>query len=356
MGRTPIYKQISEELSEQIRDGRWPVGSRLPTEQQLAEQYSVSRITVRHALTVLAEQGYIRTIQGCGSVVTQLRKSAGVLGLVLSDFDDVFGTELLKGVVMEAERQGMFVIMQTGYHTAQQEGVCFERLLQMGVQGIVCVPLYDAVRYSDALIKVSRQIPIVFADRRVVGVEAPLVCSDNAAGVRKLYSVLKENGCRRVAFISADPTSTAVGERLKAFQEICTEEERKLVLSNMRTPLPGMEGEESEYLDVKSICSFLCRHLEIQGIIAHTYYVARLVQKAARQLKLSIPEELSLVCFDTRRENVGEGDIAYLQQDEYAIGSCAVRCLTQALHGQAASQTVRIPCRFMDAASYRRIK
>lgn len=66
----PLYYRLSSLLKGQIIDGRWATGDKLPTETQLAEQYTVSRLTVRRAKAKLEEEGLIVTIQGSGSRVS----------------------------------------------------------------------------------------------------------------------------------------------------------------------------------------------------------------------------------------------------------------------------------------------
>lgn len=63
------YKQISTDLIKQIDSGKLAVGTKLPSEQQLGELYSVSRITIRKALADLEEKKYIKKQQGRGSFV-----------------------------------------------------------------------------------------------------------------------------------------------------------------------------------------------------------------------------------------------------------------------------------------------
>lgn len=63
------YKQISEELIQQIESGEFTINSKLPSEKELCNQYDVSRITVRKALAELEEKGYITRRQGQGSFV-----------------------------------------------------------------------------------------------------------------------------------------------------------------------------------------------------------------------------------------------------------------------------------------------
>jgi len=59
-----IAKQISEKIREAILDGRLAVDARLPTEEELARRFGVSRPTIREALKRLAAQNLIRSRRG----------------------------------------------------------------------------------------------------------------------------------------------------------------------------------------------------------------------------------------------------------------------------------------------------
>lgn len=64
------HEEIARILSAEIHDGKWPFGRQLPGETTLAERFSVSRNTVRSALTELGRAGLISTRSGKGSFVT----------------------------------------------------------------------------------------------------------------------------------------------------------------------------------------------------------------------------------------------------------------------------------------------
>ncbi|HEY3957067.1 MAG TPA: GntR family transcriptional regulator [Streptosporangiaceae bacterium] len=68
----PVFVQVASHLIRAIEDGRFPVGSRLPTELQLAEQFEVSRASVREALSCLQFEGYVTPRQGSRTVVTSV--------------------------------------------------------------------------------------------------------------------------------------------------------------------------------------------------------------------------------------------------------------------------------------------
>ena len=61
--------QIYEQLLHYITSGEWPVGTRLPSEKDLAEQFGVSRVPIREALQRLRAIGVVRSLQGSGSFV-----------------------------------------------------------------------------------------------------------------------------------------------------------------------------------------------------------------------------------------------------------------------------------------------
>lgn len=55
----PLVLQVSEQFRAQIESGAWPRGSRIPGENQLASELGVSRGTVREALRLLQEAGFV---------------------------------------------------------------------------------------------------------------------------------------------------------------------------------------------------------------------------------------------------------------------------------------------------------
>jgi GntR family transcriptional regulator len=66
-----LYQQIVDSLLEQIQTGDLEPGARLPSEHALSKQYGVGRNTIRHALSDLAAEGYVESVQGVGTFVTE---------------------------------------------------------------------------------------------------------------------------------------------------------------------------------------------------------------------------------------------------------------------------------------------
>ena len=69
----PIYARIEADLRRQIGEGTFVLGSRLPAEQDLAQQYGVARMTVRQALGRLSAAGIVERRHGVGTFITSTK-------------------------------------------------------------------------------------------------------------------------------------------------------------------------------------------------------------------------------------------------------------------------------------------
>jgi len=77
----PLYAQIKEALRARILDGTYGVYAQMPSESELMRRFSVSRITVRQALSDLCQEGLIFKVQGKGSYVSKPKVSQSLTTL-----------------------------------------------------------------------------------------------------------------------------------------------------------------------------------------------------------------------------------------------------------------------------------
>ncbi|MEX5578363.1 phosphonate metabolism transcriptional regulator PhnF [Pseudophaeobacter sp. A-200-2] len=69
MARTPVWKSIAGTLTDDISQGRYDTGDKLPAEAQLAARFGVNRHTVRRALAEMAAGGLVHARRGAGVFV-----------------------------------------------------------------------------------------------------------------------------------------------------------------------------------------------------------------------------------------------------------------------------------------------
>lgn len=84
----PLHINISEQIHQQIIDGDYLPGDKLPSERELIEQWQASRITIRRAIANLVQQGLVTTHQGKGAFVTQKGKVVYTLSDPLTFLED----------------------------------------------------------------------------------------------------------------------------------------------------------------------------------------------------------------------------------------------------------------------------
>jgi len=91
-----LVEDVQRQLEAALLDGRYPANARLPSERVLAEQFSVSRNTVREALQRMVARGLLRSRHGAGVFVgDQLRTStASPWGQLVADHPALLGDVL----------------------------------------------------------------------------------------------------------------------------------------------------------------------------------------------------------------------------------------------------------------------
>lgn len=72
-GPFPLYFQIHQAILEKIENQEWPAGTLIPPERELAEQYGVSRMTMRNALAALTRAGKLIREVGRGTFIANRR-------------------------------------------------------------------------------------------------------------------------------------------------------------------------------------------------------------------------------------------------------------------------------------------
>ncbi|HOC61427.1 MAG TPA: GntR family transcriptional regulator [Smithellaceae bacterium] len=85
-----LSNKIVRDIKQRILSGTLKTGDRLPAERELAENYNVSRITVRNAISRLVYLGFLQTIPQSGTFIADFKKEASVellVDIVSSDYE-----------------------------------------------------------------------------------------------------------------------------------------------------------------------------------------------------------------------------------------------------------------------------
>jgi len=132
----PAYIQLVNSLSHAIARGDYRAGDQLPTEAELCAAFDLSPMTVRRAIGVLLDRGFVSTTRGRGTFVKPLHISAA--SFELSEFHDLLADPAVTVRLLEAR------VVPAGARAAVNLGVAegtrvisIRRLLERGDQPLL---------------------------------------------------------------------------------------------------------------------------------------------------------------------------------------------------------------------------
>ena len=95
-----LYRRLADSIAAEIESGKYALGDRLPTERELADQYGVSRPTLREALIALEMLGMIEARHGLGIYVTRAQMpltAASTYDVEIGAFELIEARRLFEG-------------------------------------------------------------------------------------------------------------------------------------------------------------------------------------------------------------------------------------------------------------------
>jgi GntR family transcriptional regulator, arabinose operon transcriptional repressor len=357
----PLYGKIIAQLIDDLASGKLKAGERLPTEQELADTFGVSRITSKRALDVLTQAGVVQRSRGRGSFVvktlpnldevrrelsiTDLRVASGTreaVGLILPDFSEVFGLAIVYAVEEACAKLGYHLILRRTYGEQRLEEEAIRALKEFGVSGLIVFPVHGE-HYNPALLRaVLGNFPVVLIDRYLSGIRAPHVIIDNDKAAQTLTEYLLKLGHREIAFISppVERTST-LEQRLAGFNTALSRHGIRAnpthSLNNLYSSLPTHFKPLDILYDQETIKTFLQSVPEVTAFVVVEYNLALALTQTLLSLGKNVPEDYSVVCFDSPEIPLEIPRFTHVRQDQSAMGAKAVEVLRDLIEGKESS-------------------
>ncbi|GHU39733.1 GntR family transcriptional regulator [Bacilli bacterium] len=175
---TAIYIRIHDEIKHQIETGVFEVGQRLPSERVMAEQFGVSRMTLRQAVTSLVEEGILTRYVGSGTYVASDRVREKMRGttsfteiiqnLGKTPSSKVLSYQKTKANEVECDKlqlkKGSQIIRMERIRYADDLPICYEvasipyRLIEDFAKNDIANHFYDTLAHAGKKIGRSEQI------------------------------------------------------------------------------------------------------------------------------------------------------------------------------------------------------
>jgi GntR family transcriptional regulator of arabinose operon len=368
--RQPLYIQIQEHFKKLIASGNLAAGEKIPSEKDLMEEFTVSRITVANALTQLAKDGWIYRIPGRGSFVSdgsaslevrtlnlvdgkEVKESSSLkelgysaqtaevtsltavasrrmIGFIIPTVDDFFALRLIQGINSILQDSNYYLAVVLTYHSKELEKEAIVELVQKGVAGLIIFPI-DAETYNEEILALKvRNFPFVLIDRYLPGVETNFVCSDSRMGSQLAISHLWDLGHRDIAICSDSPLPTiTVEERISGYMEALKQKgamiNPSLILTEFTVDYRNIDVNHVlyRYMNNRVATAFITLNAKL-GI-----YIAGI----ARKLKMNVPGDISILTFDDPSSGLDDqGSFTHIAQSEEEIGSRSAKILIELLN------------------------
>lgn len=247
------------------------------------------------------------------------------IGLLISDVRNPFFSELSYAIEQVAAEHDIAVITTNADERVDRQADSLRALILQQIDGLIMVP-----QGGGALDAIAHDVPLVLLDRKVEGVGAPAVCSDNQAGAQLMIDHLVGLGHTDIALISG-PQATSTGrERLTAAvrrleSHGCGARPECLVEGDFQ--LASGRSAAAHLLDLSRPPSaiFACDNLMAFGAL-----------QALRERGLRIGADMALVSFDdTDWFPLLNPPMTVISQDVHALGVHAFEALRARIAGQA---------------------
>lgn len=269
-----------------------------------------------------------------------------MIGLLLADIGNPFYAELASGVLGDAARAGSQVFLaQVGLGGTLQADAA-RTLVDHGADGLIFTSVVDddieVLRELQA-----EQVPFVFANRHVDGVDADWVHIDDFAASAEACALLVGGGRRRIAMLGGPETSSAARARIAGAVEVLHEAGLGLVDDGV------LHGALSRESGRERAARVLDADPAPDGIVCGNDMIALGVMDVCMARSVRIPADLAIVGFDDMSfASAGPLQLTTVSVPRAAMGGQAATMLLERIGGfDGAARDVCLPHRLQVRAT-----
>jgi len=282
----------------------------------------VNPATRRQVERALRDLGYIPNRAARSLVVNRL----GVLALLIPDISNPFFPLLVRGAEAAAREAGYALVLGNSDEDLDREAAFLRAVCSLGVDGVLLAPAGD--RSGPNLDLLARQgISFVLIDRGVEGVAADIVRGESRAATCLLTEHLLGHGHRRIAMISGPPDVMSAQHRTLGYRDALRTHGLPIDEPLVRQAPYTRAGGYREALELLGAAD------RPTALVTANNFLAFGAIDAARELGLSVPEEVAIVTFDDVEIVAEQPFLSCAAQPAEAIGRLALERLIARLDG-----------------------
>ncbi len=295
------YKEVKQLILDQV--AQMEPHTKLPSRSQMCEQHLISRTTIDRAITELVSDGYLYSVAGSGTYAadfnadkTSIRRDVLNVGFLVPNILHDTYPGILRGIEDVMQHHNVNVVICNTDNDLAKQRSCLKRLLNSHIDGIIMVPaVVDEQKLQSSTLPelAELSVPLVFCNRPVEGVDAPLVCSNNYYGGFLATRHLIERGYRKVAYLTPLSYYTSTARYygyMSALWESGIELDPRLVCS-----VPEQSTVELGYRMMRDL---LQKNKDVNGVFCFNDRLACGAINAIHEMGLRVSDDIGVIGYD----------------------------------------------------------
>lgn len=284
--------------------------------------YGVHPDTRKRVLEAAAQLDY-KANRFARSLVTG---RSNVIGLIISDIRNSYFAEVARGAEDAAYAAGMDVLLCNSDVDSNKQMHYINSFIEKRVDGIIMNSVATLTREEQDYIAASG-IPVVLLHRSADDTLFSTVCADNERGGKLMAECLLAHGHRNIVHFTGPRNHSNLATRTKGFLE-GLRQAGKVEASVIH----GLHTLEGGYQMAKSL---LRTHSKVTAISTANDTVAFGVIKAAMEIGIRIPEDISLIGFDdVELAALVHPPLTTVRQPKYEMGAAALEIVVKLANGK----------------------
>jgi GntR family transcriptional regulator of arabinose operon len=297
----PKYLQLKQEILTWLHTGRLKPNDQMPSENEIAEQFQMSRQTVRQTFGELEQEGWLYRMQGKGTFVstpqTQKGRDVQTIGILTTYISDYIFPHIVRGAESALRARGYRLVLSSTDNDKDKEKESLTMMLSQPLSGLIIEPTKSAEGNPNLNYYLSldyQHIPYLMINERYPEMNCPSLVVDDEEGGFKAAQHLIELGHRKIAgFFKTDDLQGI--NRLKGFIRAHHHYQVPL-LPELVIHYTTEEKRQKPYEHALSLLSH--EDERPTAFVCYNDELAVHLLEAVRTLGLQVPQDVSLVGFD----------------------------------------------------------